>query len=342
LQAWNHGFGFLFLAMLDKRLPLQAIVVAESVEDDGLAADLLPDKKEDAWTTSTRFKKDLVELFPNSKGETMLELGRHVGHCTRVLSRLFGAVIAVEHSEAVLETNVKRTEDLTNIVHLHLHTVLDDWAVFARSRISAVFIDAAHDYHSVRSDIERTLDLPRVHTIVLDDYGAERGVRDAVNDIVAEGRASVRQYVGEAPGWSFSDRVVNDWEGVVLDPIRTPKELEESSTLQLKNTTWIVFPAGVFVSGYFQPHGRIFFDEDGMASSSYGSIAWRRAVELEAAGASNAYVLQLEDPPHWRAEIQLNPRRTAAVLFRNDGHELVMLRQEMMRTVGEKLLSFMH
>ncbi|CAK0912030.1 unnamed protein product, partial [Prorocentrum cordatum] len=67
--------------------------------DEGLAKDLLPDKKDDAWTTSSRFKRDLVELL-GSGGETVLELGAHVGHCTRVLSRLFGAVIAVEHSEA--------------------------------------------------------------------------------------------------------------------------------------------------------------------------------------------------------------------------------------------------
>lgn len=310
-----------------------------------LAADLQPDKKDNAWTTSSRFKRDLVELFPNNTGETVLELGSHVGHCTRVLSRLFGAVIAVEHSEAVLEQNVQRTSDLSNIVHLHLHTVLDDWGLFSRSRISAVFVDAAHDYHSVRSDIERALALPLVHTIVLDDYGAEKGVHAAVTDVVAEGLATVRRHFGEAPGWSFSDRVVNEWEGIVLDPVRPSEGLSGSSTAapSLLNTTWIVFPAGVFVSGYFQPHGRILFDEGGMASSSYGTIAWRQLSELEAGGAADApYALQLEDPPHWRAEMQLNARHTAAVLFRNDGHELVMLRQEMMRTVGEKLLSFMH
>jgi hypothetical protein len=309
--------------------------------DQGLAADLLPDKKDDAWTTSSRFKKDLVELFPDSRGETVLELGSHVGHCTRVLSRLFGAVIAVEHSEAVLEKNVKNTADLSNIVHLNLHTVLDDWGIFSRSRISVVFIDAAHDFNSVRSDIVRALALPNVHTLVLDDYGAEKGVHAAVTEIVASGRARLRRFVGEAPGWSFADRVVDEWEGVVLEPVR---DLEDSiSTSPLFNTTWVVFPAGVFVSGYFQPHGRVHFDDDVMASSSYGAIAWRRLSETEAgSAATNIYILQLEDPPQWRAEMHLNSRNTAAVLFRNDGHELVMLPQEMMRTVGEKLLSFMH
>lgn len=347
LQIWVRGglCPALVLMVAVLAVGVAAAADAQAVDaDHGLSADLRPDKKDDAWTTSSRFKRDLLELFPHSRSDTVLELGSHVGHCTRVLSRLFGAVIAVEHSEAVLEKNIQHTNDLSNIVHLHLHTVLDDWGVFSRSRISAVFVDAAHDYHSVRSDVERALALPHVHTIVLDDYGAERGVRAAVSDIIAAGHARMRRYIGESPGWSFSGRVVDEWEGIVLDPVRGEEGLAGSTPPppSLLNTTWIIFPAGVFVNGYFQPHGRIIFEEGGMASSSYGSVAWRQAHELEAAGATGAYVLQLEDPPHWRAEMQLNARHTAAVLFRNDGPELVMLRQEMMRTVGEKLLSFMH
>jgi len=99
------------------------------VAEQSWEADLLPDKKDDAWTTSSRFKKDLVDIFPSSKGEKVIELGAHVGHCTRVLAHLFGVVIAVEHSEAVLDTNIHRTADLANVVHLHFHSVLDDWAV---------------------------------------------------------------------------------------------------------------------------------------------------------------------------------------------------------------------
>jgi len=317
--------------------------------DPGLAADLRFDKREDAWTTSSRFKRDLVELFNESQGDTILELGAHVGHCTRVLSRLFGVVVAVEHSEAVLEANVRRTADLGNIVHLHLHTVLDDWAVLARGRISAVFVDAAHDYHSVKSDLQRALALPAVRTIVLDDYGAERGVREAVLEVVTSGLARVRRYVGEAPPWHFADRIVEDWEGVVLDPARqdaaslpTWAVAAAPLPLRLENTSWVVFPAGVFVSGYFQPHGTVAFRPGGVAGSSYGSVSWRHASEFDPLGVGDIVALQLEDPPRWRADMKLNARHTAAVLFRSDGHELVMLRREMMRTIGEKLLSFLY
>lgn len=316
-------------------------------EDAGLEADLRPDKKDDAWTTSSRFKRDLVELFPQSKGETVLELGAHVGHCTRVLSRLFGSVIAAEHSEAVLDTNVQRTADLSNIVHLNFHTVMDSWSVFSRSRIGVAFIDAAHDYHSVRNDIEQAVAIPTVHTLVLDDYGAEKGVHAAVADALADGIVTLRRYVGEAPPWHFSGRTVQEWEGVVLDPVRgSAKGLEaptgESALRPLLNTTWVVFPAGVFVSGYFQPHGKISFEAEGAAASSYGTMSWRHAAEYAGMGVGSVYVVRLEEEPHWRAEIKLNARGTAAILFREDGHELVMLREEMMRTVGEKLLSFMH
>lgn len=330
----------LIVATLDVRRLATAEVTAASLE-----AALRPDKKDDAWTTSSRFKRDLVELFPHSKKETVLELGAHVGHCTRVLSHLFGSVIAVEHSEAVLDTNVKNTADLSNIVHLKFHTVLDDWSLFSRGRIGVAFIDAAHDYHSVKSDIVRSVAMPTVHTLVLDDYGAEKGVKAAVSEAVAEGIVKVRRQIGEAPPWHFSGRTVHEWEGIVLDPVRdTNTGAGTGKPSSLANSTWVVFPAGVFVSGYFQPHGKIYFDLDGVASSSYGVLAWREAVEYAREGAEpgTVFVLRLEEEPHWRAEMQLNGHRTAAILARDDGHQLVMLREEMMRTVGEKLLSFMH
>lgn len=47
-------------------------------------------------------------------------------------------------------------------VYLKFHSVLDDWSIFAQTKIHVVFIDAAHDYASVKSDLERALALPHV------------------------------------------------------------------------------------------------------------------------------------------------------------------------------------
>ena len=51
------------------------------------------------------------------------------------------------------------------VVYLKFHSVMDDWTTFSQTPIHAVFIDAAHDYGSVKSDLERALALPGVHTI---------------------------------------------------------------------------------------------------------------------------------------------------------------------------------
>jgi protein-L-isoaspartate O-methyltransferase len=45
----------------------------------------------------------------------ILEVGAHLGHCTRVLSRLFQTVLALEHSPHVLKQNALRNADLKNV-----------------------------------------------------------------------------------------------------------------------------------------------------------------------------------------------------------------------------------
>ena len=145
----------------------------------------------------------------------MLEVGAHLGHCTRVLSRLFGTVLALENSLQVLKNNAARNEDLRNVVYMKFHSVMDDWALFSQTPIHAVFIDAAHDYGSVRSDLERALALPHVRTIVLDDYGTTAGVHRAIDEAVASGLVKIRSFIGRAPPWSYDGSRISDWEGVV-------------------------------------------------------------------------------------------------------------------------------
>lgn len=322
---------------------LPALAAWAASSDSELAKDVLHDKNVDAWTTSSQFKLDLVSLFNNSRNETMLEVGAHLGHCTRVLSRLFGTVLALENSLQVLKNNAARNEDLRNVVYMKFHSVMDDWALFSQTPIHAVFIDAAHDYGSVRSDLERALALPHVRTIVLDDYGTTAGVHRAIDEAVASGLVKIRSFIGRAPPWSYDGSRINDWEGVVLEPLPRPKAATPSLEESLLGSSWVVYPAGVFTSGYFAPHGLITFDRPHEASSSYGSVEWRQATAQEAEGREAlTVVLQLTEAPHWRFQATLTEARTGMALFRDDGVVLVAVPQSMMRVIGDKLLSFLH
>ena len=61
--------------------------------------------------------------------EVILEVGAHLGHCTRVLSRLFGTVLALEHSPHVLKQNAMRNADLKNVAPREAMAVLNGWGV---------------------------------------------------------------------------------------------------------------------------------------------------------------------------------------------------------------------
>ena len=54
--------------------------------------------------------------------------------------------------------------------------------------------------------------------MILDDYGAEKGVRDAVYDFVfIKKKGRILKFIGEKPGWGFDDRIIEEyWEGVTI------------------------------------------------------------------------------------------------------------------------------
>ena len=66
---------------------------------------------------SSDFRRDLTALFsgPEAKRLTVLELGSYLGYCTRLLSDLFGQVIAVDVMPEFLQLNGQLNHDRNNI-----------------------------------------------------------------------------------------------------------------------------------------------------------------------------------------------------------------------------------
>jgi hypothetical protein len=64
----------------------------------------------------------------------------------------------------------------------------------------------------------KDLAFPKVHSIVLDDYGTRVGVHRAVDEALRGGQATLRRYVGRAPPWSYDGITeIGDWEGAAGD-----------------------------------------------------------------------------------------------------------------------------
>mmetsp|Transcript_51730 Transcript_51730/g.116411 ORF Transcript_51730/g.116411 Transcript_51730/m.116411 type:complete len:103 (-) Transcript_51730:51-359(-) len=89
--------------------------------------------------------------------------------------------------------------------------------------IHVVFLDASHDYETVRHDIDNCLKLATVSLVIFDDYGAEEGVRAAVHEAIQLGLLRPVAFLGEgADGpWRLRDgRSVEHREAVACEVVR--------------------------------------------------------------------------------------------------------------------------
>lgn len=154
---------------------------------------LFTDKKEDPWTISAKFKQQILDFIEKNGCQLGVELGAHVGLTTSLLSKHCAQYWAIEHSIAVLQKNMERNTNALgrkNIAYISMHSVFDDWnEKLPKNRpVDFVLIDAAHDKASVLNDLHKSTDslVLGAKNLILDDYGAEKGVKEAVQVFLKE------------------------------------------------------------------------------------------------------------------------------------------------------------
>ena len=179
------------------------------------------DKREDKNTVTHQFKIDLIDMFEDDKWKScsVLEVACYKGYTTSILSKLFERVWAVESNKSFLESAKKYNEKNTNIRYIRENVYAGrKWKRFPIADV--VFIDCNHDYKSVASDLEQSIEhLNDGGFIVMDDYGLFWQLKDAVHDFIKkmDGEITIHKYIGEPEGSTArKGKVMNDWEGIIL------------------------------------------------------------------------------------------------------------------------------
>ena len=171
-------------------------------------------------STSRKFKKDLIDYFSEDKHRQMkmIELGACHGDTTKVFSKIFKSVHAVDWKQSNIDLAKERCKDCDNITYQVSNIATDDWDY---PKCDVVFVDANHEYPQLVVDIQKALDYFDNPTIVLDDYGNSNNssVRKSIDEMVESGKLKIKKYIGEysgfktKSGWSMNDR-----EGVICTP----------------------------------------------------------------------------------------------------------------------------
>ncbi len=188
----------------------------------------VPDKSEMNWTTTHKFKDDLLDYFGDEfKNKNCLEVGTFQGHTTRILSFLFNKVITIDINQEWIEKARNLNNDRNNIEY-YVGDIYD-WIepgvtslyydTFKDEEVDVVFIDAIHKYHQVIFDtINSIKTFGNIH-LIYDDYGLLDEVKAAVDDMINTGMIEVVQYIGgqkdELVNPTSVNKYLKDREGII-------------------------------------------------------------------------------------------------------------------------------
>jgi len=147
----------------------------------------------------------------------MVELGCCHGDTTKIFSKLFKSVHAVDWKQENIDLAKEMCKDCDNITYQVFDVVKDEWDF---PEAGVVFIDASHDYPQVACDIERAINYFNDPIIILDDYGNpnNKNIRASVEDKVVDGTLKISKTIGEYPGFKTkSGWEMDDREGIICN-----------------------------------------------------------------------------------------------------------------------------
>lgn len=186
----------------------------------------------DIWTCSSKMRKDIADFFVAKKHFKIAEIGSHKGYTTKVLSKLFTKVFAVDNNIAWTNFNKNFNKDATNIEYIHLDIYKESWDILP-SDIEVVFIDADHSYNGCKNDIINSLKrFKNLQYIIFDDYGVWNGVKQIIDEYMNNKTLIFERFIGinDVPGPNGIIKHTN--EGIIC---RVNKEINEITN---KTYTW--------------------------------------------------------------------------------------------------------
>ena len=180
--------------------------------------DTMPHKDIAKYTTSRKFKEDILKFFTDEKFKdlTMIELGSCQGNSTFVYSNVFKKVYGVEKDNWNIEQSTNRCKDRGNVEFIQKDIYAEDWDF---PQADVVMIDAGHTYQHIIHDVEKAVNYFNNPIIILDDYGNPKtDIKKAIDELIDNQVLSLHTHIGEQSGFkTAAGWVMNDREGGIFN-----------------------------------------------------------------------------------------------------------------------------
>jgi O-methyltransferase len=139
---------------------------------------------DDIWTCSDKMRYDIYHFFKDKPKFAIAEIGAHKGYSTKILSKIFKKVYAVDNSIEWTNFNKNYNKESTNIEYVMLDIYKNSWEILPKD-IEVSFIDAYHTYETCKSDIMNSIkQFENLQYIIFDDYGVWPGVKQVVDELI--------------------------------------------------------------------------------------------------------------------------------------------------------------
>ena len=177
-------------------------------------------KHQAKYTTSSRFKEDLLHYFshPNCKKMTVLELGSCRGDTTRILSECFGKVISFELNPDNVKEARELNKDRSNVTITQADVYSNEFSL-PNETIHVAFVDAGHTTERVLYDINRISEKYGKIIYIFDDFGqVDEVIKKAIYQAQSEGKLTIARYIGENAGFvTANGKKFKTAEGIICN-----------------------------------------------------------------------------------------------------------------------------
>ena len=196
--------------------------------------------EQDFWTCSEKMRYEISEFFNYRSNFKIAEIGSHKGYSTKVFSKIFSHVYAVDNNLSFIKFNKNYNKDITNITYVNLDIYKNSWNVLPED-IEVFFIDAVHDYEHCKSDIFNSVKRSRkIKYIVFDDYGAWPGVKKIIDELMKVDVLRFQRFIGIRDVPYTGGIVKNTNEGIICSVNRETfyEKMIYPDILKGKKYTW--------------------------------------------------------------------------------------------------------